>query len=154
MFWKYDWCRISTEESIHRYRGTETFSPQNMMLRVFSVIFSLRKLYTELYVRLSLLLEQNPTQEKLYDHHRKQHIVLTPKNWTTLTENSFLCQPKRGWIYYLPIWSHNVQFVYFFYMCFSHSPYVLVRVPAYLGIRGSAESLFFSPKFFWVIYLT
>jgi hypothetical protein len=43
LFWKYNQCRISTKESIHPYRGNKTFSPQNVMLRVFLVIFSLRR---------------------------------------------------------------------------------------------------------------
>jgi hypothetical protein len=56
------------------------------MLRVFLVVFSLRKLYTDSYVRLSLLLAKPPTQENCTTPAKNN--ILTPKNCRTLTREA------------------------------------------------------------------
>ncbi len=58
------------------------------------------------------------------------------------------CVRKMGLTIWPPIRSHNIQFVCFLYMCFSHFPYIRLRVPAYLGRRGSAQFSFFFLSFF------
>ncbi len=87
LFWKYDWCWISTKEIVHPYRGTQTFSQKNVMLRLFLVVFSLCKYYTESYIRLSLLLAKPP--------HNKI-VQPTPKKHLCFSSVLFIAQPTQS----------------------------------------------------------